>query len=125
MDPAQESGGKTKVLGIIWDNNKGILEFDLMKMATNSKESRPTKRGVLSTLAMSFDPLGLISPIGVHAKTLFQDLCREKLDWDDPIVYLYEPRGRLRSMISPISRSISKLLLSSISVLQELTFKAA
>ena len=85
LGPAQESGGKTKVLGIIWDNNKDILEFDLMKMATNIKESRPTKRGVLSTLAMSFDPLGLISPIGVHVKILFQDLCREKLDWDDPI----------------------------------------
>ena len=85
LGPAQESGGKTKVLGIIWDNSQDILEFDLMKMATNIKASTPTKRGVLSTLAMSFDPLGLISPIGVHAKILFQELCIGKLDWDDPI----------------------------------------
>jgi len=85
LGPAQEAGGKTKVLGIIWDSSKDILEFDLMKMATNIKASRPTKRGVLSTLAMSFDPLGLISPIGVHAKVLFQDLCVGKLDWDEPI----------------------------------------
>ena len=56
-----------------------------MKMATNIKASRPTKRGVLSTLAMSFDPQGLISPIGVHAKIPFQDIYVRKLDWGEPI----------------------------------------
>ena len=85
LGPLQETGGKTKVLGIIWDNEKDMLQFDLTKMATNSQVERPTKRGILSTLAMSFDPLGLTSPIGVQAKILFQELCKEKLEWDDPI----------------------------------------
>ena len=31
------------------------------------------------------DPLGLISPIAVSAKILFQELCLEKLGWDDPL----------------------------------------
>ena len=85
LGPLQETGGKTKVLGIIWDNEKDTLEFDLTKMAKNIQVERPTKRGILSTLAMSFDPLGLTSPIGVQAKILFQELCKEKLEWDDPI----------------------------------------
>ena len=90
LGPQGETGGKTKVLGIIWDNEKDMLEFDLTKMATNSQVERPTKRAILSTLAMSFDPLGLTSPIGVQAKILFQELCQEKLDWDDPI-----PEGKV------------------------------
>ena len=36
-------------------------------------------------MAAVFDPLGLISPISVAAKVLFQDLCLENLGWDDPL----------------------------------------
>ncbi len=32
-----------------------------------------------------FDPLGLISPIIVSAKTLFKELCLMKLGWDDAL----------------------------------------
>ena len=85
LGPIQESGGKTKVLGMIWDNEQDKLEFDLMKMGTNTHSDAPTKRGILSTLAAIFDPLGLTSPIGVLAKVLFQELCIQQIDWDDPI----------------------------------------
>ena len=78
-------GGKTKVLGIIWDNDKDNLEFDLTKLGKNVESQRPSKRGILSTLAMLFDPLGLISPTGICVKIIFQELCVEKLDWDDPL----------------------------------------
>ena len=36
-------------------------------------------------LAKLFDPLGLISPITVSAKVLFQQLCTSKLGWDEEI----------------------------------------
>ena len=85
LGPIQETGGKTKVLGIVWDNEKDELQFDLTKMIGNFQGNKPTKRGILSTLAMLFDPLGLTSPLGVTAKILFQELCQEKLDWDTPI----------------------------------------
>ena len=41
-----------------------------------------TKRDLLSLLAVLFDPLGLISPMLVRMKMLFQTLCCEKWDWD-------------------------------------------
>jgi len=57
----------------------------LTKLGRNIESQRPNKRGILSTLAMLFDLLGLISPTGICAKIIFQELCVEKLDWDDPL----------------------------------------
>ena len=74
-----------KVLGIKWDNNKDTLEFDLERMIKNAEVEHPTKRGILKTLATLFDPLGIISPISVTGKVLFQELCIQKLGWDDHI----------------------------------------
>ena len=78
--------GKGKVLGIPWDNKRDTLEFDLGQVSKEiGKTSQPTKRGILSTLASLFDPHGLVSPVAVLAKILFQELCLEKLGWDDPL----------------------------------------
>ena len=41
-----------------------------------------TKRVVLSFLARTFDPLGLITPFTMYIKCLFQDLWQLGLDWD-------------------------------------------
>ena len=51
----------------------------------NASREHPTKRGILSVLASLFDPHGILSPVGVTAKILFQDLCKLKVGWDDPI----------------------------------------
>ena len=32
-----------------------------------------------------YDPLGMISPITVQFKILFQELCKDKRDWDEPL----------------------------------------
>ena len=81
---SKETGGMTKVLGIPWDSKQDTLTFDLEKVGQVAN-SRPTKRGILSTLATLFDPQGLVSPILVLGKVLFQELCLEKLNWDDPL----------------------------------------
>ena len=77
---------KTKVLGITSEYNKDIWEFPLdIKGGEIDKAVQATKRGILSSLASLFDPLGLVSPIAVSAKILFQELCLEKLGWDNPL----------------------------------------
>ena len=44
-----------------------------------------TKRNILSIIAKSFDPLGLLSPMLMVAKIVLQKLWQLKLNWDQPI----------------------------------------
>eukprot|EP00794_Sanderia_malayensis_P019302 gene19302-biopygen16181 len=81
--PIEES---TKVLGIKWKLVDDILEFDLKERRdTICKSLQATKRGILSALASLYDPHGLVSPVAISAKILFQELCKEKLGWDDEL----------------------------------------
>ena len=67
-----------RVLGVFWQVDKDQFSFMI-----SSNSSLPTRRGLLSTICGIFDPLGLASPVIVTARTLFQETCRLKLDWDD------------------------------------------
>lgn len=49
-----------------------------------------TKRNILSVSSSVFDSLGLILQITAKLKTIFQLLCKDKLDWDDPIPFEIE-----------------------------------
>ena len=44
-----------------------------------------TKREVLQQSSMIFDPLGIITPIAIRAKTVMQQLWQESVDWDEPL----------------------------------------
>ena len=85
LGQSNNADGKCKVLGMAWDNKEDTLEFDLAKVTKDANTERPTKRGILSTLSTLFDPQDIISPIFITAKVLFQELCIDKLGWDDPI----------------------------------------
>ena len=74
---------KTKVLDLAWGKEQDSVEFDLLKIVEGIKSV--TKRSILNTMAAVLDPLGLICPISVAATILVQDLCLEKLGWDDPL----------------------------------------
>ena len=74
-----------KILGLKWNNNQDEFEFDLGKWAANVQDNVVTKRSILSQIAKLFDPLGLISPITVCAKALFQEICVQKFDWDEDL----------------------------------------
>ena len=66
-----------RTLGIEWD-----AEGDELRFTFEDLDKPNTRRGLLSTIASTFDPLGLISPLILNAKILLQNLCREKKDWD-------------------------------------------
>ena len=73
---------ENNVLGIRWNKCHDHIEFDLISFSEKFSQ-KPTKRNVIETTASFFDPLGLVNPIIVKLKILFQDVCLEKLDWDD------------------------------------------
>jgi len=52
-------------------------------LGNGSHVTRLAKQVILSSPGTVYDPLGLISPIAVKAKVLFQDLCTMKIDWYD------------------------------------------
>ena len=78
--------GKTKVLGIQWDRAADEFVFELKNFGKQEdSSSKVTKRIILSSLANLFDPLGIVSPLTVNAKVLFQELCHKKVGWDDEL----------------------------------------
>ena len=80
-----DNKGKNKVLGTTWNVAKDRFEFNLTKFGAIGEHDVTTKRTILSMMARLFDPLGIVSPVTVSAKVLFQELCSKKLDWDEKI----------------------------------------
>lgn len=67
-----------RTLGIQRNTSNDSFCYDL-----TMKSKDMTRRGLLSAVASTFDPLGLISPILITRKTILQKSCQLKLNWDD------------------------------------------
>lgn len=65
FDPKNEHS--VKVLGLHWDT-----KIDVFAYHTNIKTTPRTKRGVLSTIARLFDPVGALGPTILWAKCFMQ-----------------------------------------------------
>nr|XP_043068771.1 uncharacterized protein LOC122321876 [Drosophila bipectinata] len=70
-----------KVLGIYWNPTDDTLMYQTGLTSNPSC----TKRQILSDVARIFDPLGLLSPIVVQFKIMFQRLWLLDLDWDSEL----------------------------------------
>ncbi|KAH8334814.1 hypothetical protein KR067_004340, partial [Drosophila pandora] len=70
-----------KVLDIHWQPHTDTLAY---KVSLPS-EGKITKRQVLSDVSRIFDPLGLLAPVVIQFKMLFQELWVLNLDWDSPL----------------------------------------
>ena len=69
-----------RVLGVIWQVHEDCFKFRVTLI------DRPlTRRGLLSVIGGIYDPLGLISPVIVPARAIFQTTCKEKLKWDEEL----------------------------------------
>ena len=61
-----------------------MLVFDFSKICETYKIlDIITKQNVLKILAMFHDPIGLLQLILINLKRLFQEICKEKLSWDE------------------------------------------
>ena len=49
------------------------------------RELEPTKRNIVGIATRFYDPLGFVSPITIRFKMLFQELCQNKVGWDEPL----------------------------------------
>ena len=77
----RQSGLPThKTLGVYWD-----AATDRMRVKVNVTDKPCTRRGILSTIAGTYDPIGLLQPFLLPAKRLLQEACRAELDWDDKL----------------------------------------
>lgn len=74
-----------RVLGVEWDTQSDELVFHFSSLIKLARSLETTKRNVLRITASFYDPLGLISPVTARVKTIFQLLCKDKLDWDEKV----------------------------------------
>ncbi len=76
-----------RALGIYWNVKKDCFTFNI-----TLKDQPPTRRGILSTVAAIYDPLGFIAPYVLKGKGILQEMCRQGTDWDDPLPEHLKPR---------------------------------
>lgn len=69
-----------RALGVHWCVTSDEFHFRVLV-----KENPFTRRGVLSTIASIFDPLGFIAPYILVGKRTLQRMCNDKIGWDEPL----------------------------------------
>ncbi|KAL4009472.1 hypothetical protein ACER0C_003324 [Sarotherodon galilaeus] len=76
-----------RALGVQW-----CVEADEFQFRVVVKENPLTRRGVLSTVASVYDPLGFVAPFLLVGKQILQTLCRDKVSWDEPLPEHIQPQ---------------------------------
>ena len=71
-----------KVLGLNWDYKNDEFIFEFSQIILEANKLAPTKRSILKITRMFFDPLGLILPIIIQSKLIFQKVWVAKFSWD-------------------------------------------
>ena len=72
----------SKALGVQWD-----VTNDTFFYVSKPVEGQPpiTRRSILSKVSTMYDPLGLVSPVVLQGRRIFQEATKLKLSWDDPV----------------------------------------
>ena len=81
----EHSEQTVKTLGMNLSLNKDEFLFKVEPMEGLSGPGPITKRIFLSDASKVFDPLGLLAPVLVIAKILFQQMWLSGIKWDDPL----------------------------------------
>ncbi|KAK7884399.1 hypothetical protein WMY93_027522 [Mugilogobius chulae] len=80
LDLSFENLPLERALGVQWN-----VEADEFTFLVNLKMQPATRRGILSTVASLYDPLGFVAPVLLKAKGILQEMCRHGIAWDDSI----------------------------------------
>ncbi|KAL3989127.1 hypothetical protein ACER0C_013445 [Sarotherodon galilaeus] len=76
-----------RALGIKWCIVSDQFHFRVIV------DERPlSRRGVLSTVASIYDPLGFVAPFILVGKQILQQMCQDKVGWDEPLSEELKPR---------------------------------
>ena len=75
----------SKVLGILWDEHKDTFIYDFKEICELAHSLPLMKRNLLRILATYYDPLGMLQPIIIKMKIMFQQICKLSLDWDSAL----------------------------------------
>lgn len=69
-----------RVLGVKWNIKMDVFSFNVVK-----RERAVTQRGILSTVASIYDPLGFLAPYILTGKRVLQEMCKCGIGWDEPV----------------------------------------
>lgn len=72
-----------KTLGVCWYPNSDEIGFNVANF--DARNVVVSKRLLISETSKIFDPYGLISPVLMVAKVMFQNLWEIGVSWDDPL----------------------------------------
>nr|XP_033494102.1 uncharacterized protein LOC117264333 [Epinephelus lanceolatus] len=81
LDLAFNDSTLGRALGIHWH-----IESDTLRFRICLKDQSATRRGILSTVASIYDPLGFVAPFLLNGKKVLQEMCRHGTGWDDPLL---------------------------------------
>jgi hypothetical protein len=81
----QEENDTVKLLGINWNTTRDEFFYNMSELIEYAETLPVTKRSLLKLTAKIFDPLGLLSPVTIKMKMMFQILCKEGVDWDEQL----------------------------------------
>ncbi|GFT64883.1 integrase catalytic domain-containing protein [Nephila pilipes] len=73
----------TQVLGVKWDTDKDVFQIDVQAKIVEASKEPVTKRLLLKLMSKFYDPLGLLVPVTVIVKILFQDTWLSGIKWDE------------------------------------------
>ena len=80
LDLQSEDLPMDRALGVHWN-----VEKDTIVLVVDDKKEPNNRRGVLSSIATIYDPLGFASPLMLPAREINQELCRLKVDWNSEL----------------------------------------
>ena len=96
-----QASSHSKALGLEWDSRQDNMSPSIVI----SNSYRPTKRGIISDVARTYDILGWIAPTVLSMKLLYQQLWQKGHEWDEEVPpELMDLHARWRSEIPLLSQ---------------------